>query len=88
MNLTITVDDEVVRRARIRALEQGTSVNALLRDFLVSYAGADEERDARNRLIDLARASSASSGAQGRSWSREELYEERLGVREGGPPRP
>jgi plasmid stability protein len=88
MNLTITVDDEVVRRARIRALEQGTSVNALLRDFLVSYAGADEERDARNRLIDLARASSASSGAQGRSWSREELYEERLGVRGGGPPRP
>lgn len=88
MNLTITVDDEVVRRARIRALEQGTSVNALLRDFLVSYAGADEERDARSRLIDLARASSASSGAQGRSWSREELYEERLGVREGGPARP
>ena len=88
MNLTITVDDEVVRRARIRALEQGTSVNALLRDFLVSYAGADEERDARSRLIDIARASSASSGDQGRSWSREELYEERPGVRDGGPAQP
>jgi predicted HicB family RNase H-like nuclease len=36
MNLTITVDDEVLRRARIRALQQGTSVNVLLREFLES----------------------------------------------------
>ena len=33
-NLTITVDDEVLRRARIRALEEGSSVNAVLRDYL------------------------------------------------------
>jgi plasmid stability protein len=33
-NLTITIDEETLRRARIRALEQGTSVNALLRDYL------------------------------------------------------
>jgi plasmid stability protein len=32
-NLTITVDDEVLKRARIKALEQGTSVNAVLREF-------------------------------------------------------
>ena len=43
MNLTIVVDDEVLRRARIRALEQGTSVNAVLREFLESYAGSDIE---------------------------------------------
>ena len=88
MNITITVDDEVLRRARIRALEQGTSVNALLREYLESFAGADEERDARNGLVGLARASSASSEGRGRSWSREELYEERLGVRDTGPKRP
>jgi tryptophan synthase alpha subunit len=29
-NLTITVDGETVKRARMRALEEGTSVNALL----------------------------------------------------------
>ena len=60
MNLTITVDDEVLRRARIRALSQGTSVNAVLREFLESYAGSDVEADARNRLADLARRSRAS----------------------------
>jgi plasmid stability protein len=47
MNLTIAVDDEVLRRARIRALEQGTSVNAVLREFLESYAGAATEAEAR-----------------------------------------
>ncbi len=48
MNLTITVDDEVLRRARIRALSQGTSVNAVLREVLESYAGSEVEAAALN----------------------------------------
>ena len=78
MNLTITVDDEVLRRARIRALSQGTSVNAVLREFLESYAGSDVEAGARNRLADLARRSTASSGPGGRTWARNEAYAGRL----------
>ena len=38
--LTLSIDDEVLRRARIRALELDTSVNAVLREFLEAYAGA------------------------------------------------
>ena len=78
MNLTITVDDELLRRARIRALDQGTSVNAVVREFLESYAGAEEEQRARSQLVELARASSASSGAGGRSWTRDDIYSERF----------
>ena len=78
MNLTITIDDEVLRRARIRALSQGTSVNAILREFLESYAGSDIEVAARTRLAKLARGSTASSGPGGRTWVREDLYEDRL----------
>jgi plasmid stability protein len=78
MNLTITVDDELLRRARIRALTQGTSVNAVLREFLESYAGSDTEAAARNRLAKLARASSASSDPEGRSWTRKDVYADRL----------
>jgi plasmid stability protein len=78
MNLTITIDDEVLRRARIRALQQGTSVNALLREFLESYAGSDAETQARRRLAALARESTASSGAAGRTWKRTEIYDDRL----------
>jgi hypothetical protein len=36
------VDDEVLKRARMRALEQGTSVNAVLAERLRAYAGAGE----------------------------------------------
>lgn len=39
-NLTVAIDDDLLRRARIRALESGTSVNALLREYLEDYAGA------------------------------------------------
>jgi len=78
LNLTITVDDEVLRRARIRALQQGTSVNALLREFLESYAGSDVEGGARRRLAAMARKSTATSGPGGRTWTRNQVYADRL----------
>ena len=43
-NLTITVDDEVLKRARLRALQEDTSVNALLKDTVETYAGVRVER--------------------------------------------
>jgi plasmid stability protein len=38
-NITISLDDEVYRQARIKAAEQDTSVSALVRKYLVSIAG-------------------------------------------------
>jgi predicted nucleic acid-binding protein len=35
MDLTITIDDEVLKRARLRALEEDTSVNAVVLAFPV-----------------------------------------------------
>jgi plasmid stability protein len=37
-NLTVTVPEEILKRARQRALQQGISVNALLRDYLSQFA--------------------------------------------------
>lgn len=45
-NLTISVDDQVLKRARIRALEQGSSVNAVLRELLEAYAGVGRAQSA------------------------------------------
>lgn len=33
-NLTLSLDDEVYRQARIAAAERGTSISALVRDYL------------------------------------------------------
>ena len=41
-NVTIALDDEVHRQARIRAAELGTSLSALVRDYLVGLAGGQE----------------------------------------------
>ena len=52
-NLTLAVDDDLLRRARVRAAEQGTSVNAVVRDLLIAYAAGDRAAAARRRLVGL-----------------------------------
>lgn len=77
-NLTLTIDKEILRRARTRAAAEGTSVNAIVREQLEAYAGVREDhRRALESILKIARRSDA--GSEGRKWSREELYEERLG---------
>lgn len=71
-NLTVVIEDEVLLRARKRALDQGTSVNALLRTYLESYAGRASAAAATRAFIQRA----ADSGAQSqRPWTRDELHE-------------
>ena len=79
VNLTLAIDDELLRRARIRALESGTSVNAAVRDFLVSYTGTTQQDATVRMLIAHADDAGAMSGDTGRSWTREDIYEERAG---------
>lgn len=78
-NLTITVDEQTLKRARIRALERGESVNAFLADQLRKYSGDDgeEARQQRTtaRLIEL--STRLSGDSEGRGWSREDLYDDR-----------
>ena len=67
MNLTIIVDPGVLKRARVRAIEEDTSVNAVLREHLAAFAegrrslrraaedAAWGRADAVERLIRLSR---------------------------------
>jgi plasmid stability protein len=73
-NLTITVDEDTLKRARLRALERGTSVNAILRDYLEHYAGVKsaQERALKN-LLRLSKAATSSRGSK--RWSRDDLHE-------------
>lgn len=76
-NLTITVDDDLLRRARARAVEQGTSVNAVLRDELSRYVEASGGDRAAEAFLAVAKASAGSSGPHRRSWTRDDLYDDR-----------
>jgi hypothetical protein len=81
-NLTITVDDELLERARIRALERGTSVNAVLGEYLRIFAGdAEAQTRATATLLALSDENTRVGGparakARGRRrWTRGDLHE-------------
>ena len=63
-NLTLAVDDDLLHRARVRAAQEGTSVNAVVRELLIAYSAADRVDTARRRLVALSVSSAAGSGGQ------------------------
>jgi len=72
--LTITIDDEVLKRACLRATEQGTSVNAVARAYLEQYAGSrTAQREAVARLLALSKQATSRLGQHARS--RDQLHE-------------
>ncbi|MDN5865632.1 MAG: hypothetical protein L0I62_10555 [Gammaproteobacteria bacterium] len=74
INLTISVDANTLKQARIRALQQGTSVNVILRDYLSTYAGSRKRRHvAVKRILELSSGSISRRGD--RHWRRDELHE-------------
>lgn len=75
-NLTLQLDADVIRRARVVAARRGTSVSALVARELDQIAARDERyEDARRRALELM-ADAQPHG--GRSWTREDIYAERL----------
>jgi hypothetical protein len=72
MNVTLSVDDEVVLRARRRAEALGTSVNQLVREYLERLAGkSDPNEDA----AEFERLSKLTHGdSHGWKFDREELH--------------
>lgn len=48
-NITVSVDDETYRRARMAAAERDTSISALVRDFLIGLASGESEAERLKR---------------------------------------
>ena len=75
MNITLSVDDRVVRKVRKIALDKDTTLTAMVRSYLESLAARDElprEQAARN-LEDSFRRLSRPMGAH--AWTRQDLHE-------------
>ena len=72
-NVTIALDSTLLRRARIKALEEGTSLNAVLRERVEEYVShASPAGTAKQTFLRLAAASRARGG---RKVPREEMHE-------------
>ncbi|MDF0652718.1 MAG: hypothetical protein CV081_00830 [Nitrospira sp. LK265] len=73
-NLTVVIESDTLKRARIRALEEGTSVNAVVRDYLADYATMKAKKD--EAINDLLRLSQSAKTRRGnRRWTREDLHQ-------------
>jgi len=74
-NVTLSIDADLLAKARKRAGEMGTTVNQLVRDQLASFVGDDD--------LESAIAWFRSTSGQGRpdadyKFNRDEIYDERL----------
>ena len=83
-NITLKIDDETYRKARVRAASEGSSVSAVVRGFLSSFA-AEGETGAHARHVAALKklyAKADTKAAPGQRpvtpLTRDEIYAERL----------
>ena len=86
-NLTISLDDHLIKQARVRAIQQGTSLSAKIREFIAAYASGTADRLSGDATTDLLRmiddvrtevrlnASEPGSPPSGPRSMRQEIYE-------------
>ena len=73
-NITLSIEDKVLAAVRRVAADQGTTVNALVREHLTRLAEhQDRAARARLKIRELSEASEARIGAS--RWQRDELHE-------------
>ena len=81
-NITLKLDDETYRKARIRAAERGTSVSAMVRDFLIHETAKEDHESRRIAELDkwfkeIERQGKPRSSPL-KPLTRDEIYAERL----------
>jgi predicted CopG family antitoxin len=73
-NITVSVDDDTYRRARMKAAEQDTSVSALVKRFLTELASGESDVERLKREEKELRARIHGFSARDR-MSRDEAHE-------------
>ena len=71
MNVTLSIDEQTVARARKKADALGKSLNQLIRDYLQKLAGEDDPERSIREFKQL----SGKGNSQGWRFNRDELHE-------------
>jgi plasmid stability protein len=75
-NITVSIEEDLHRRARIRAAELDTSLSSVVREFLIQFAGGETDFERRKRLQAETLASIKTFRA-GDRLTREEIHDRR-----------
>jgi hypothetical protein len=74
MNITLSIDEQLVERAREKLRATGKTINQEIREHLQHIAGDGElERD-----LEEFKRRVGQGNSNGWKWNRDELYEERI----------
>jgi Family of unknown function (DUF6364) len=71
VNVTLSIDDQLVARARKKAEVLGKSLNQLIRDYLQAVAGGDDPE----RSIEEFKRLSGQGNSRGWRFNRDEIHE-------------
>ena len=71
MNITLSVDEQLIARARKKADALGKSLNQLIRDYLQKLAGSDDPEQS----IEEFRSLSGKGHSHGWRFNRNEIHE-------------
>ena len=72
-NITIQLDEEIIRDAKVLAAKRGTSVSGLLSHYVTKMTAAQERYELARRHALEAMEHAADRG--GVTWNREDLYD-------------
>ncbi len=77
MNVTLTLDDELVKKVRKIAVDRDTTLTGLIRDYLQRVASEDATSGRRRREMEALERSFRKFRLRvgKRTWRREDLYE-------------
>jgi hypothetical protein len=73
MNVTLSIDEETLLRARRSAEAMGKSVNQLVREYLEQLAGKSDPASIASEFARLSRQ--AKGNSKGWKFNREEIHE-------------
>ena len=75
MKITLSIDEEIVKKVREIAIDKNTTLTAMVRDYLTSIASSDaaaRKADADKLMETLEKVSRDMAP---RTWTREDLYD-------------
>lgn len=73
-NVTLSIEEDDLRQAHTKALQEGTSLNNVIRGFVKSYIGQTKHyQQVTDRILQHAEVSAFEFGKK--TWRRDHLYE-------------
>ncbi len=74
-NITLTIDDDIIKKVRKIAIDENSTMTAMIRDYLQSIAERESPEKARKIALLEKSFTHLSTDMGERTWTRDDLYD-------------